>query len=103
MMNDWQEYLLKKYPKRFKNKKIIVTERETHFEIQTNKDESPLILSKDGQLKAALEQIILEMRMLDERISGVYAFIQQLPNYDEIVEQLKEKAKQNENEKKLEI
>jgi hypothetical protein len=41
--------------------------------------------------------------MLDERISGVYAFIQQLPNYDEIVEQLKEKAKQNENDKKLEI
>ena len=39
MMNDWQEYLLKKYPKRFKNKKIIVTERETHFEIQSNKDE----------------------------------------------------------------
>ena len=48
MMNDWQEYLLKKYPKRFKNKKIIVTGRETHFEIQTNKDESPLILSKDA-------------------------------------------------------
>ena len=46
MMNNWQEYLLKKYPKRFKNKKIIITERETHFEIQTNKDESPLILSK---------------------------------------------------------
>lgn len=61
------------------------------------------LASKVGQLKAALEQIILEMRMLDERISGVYAFIQQLPNYDEIVEQLKEKAKQNENEKKLEI
>jgi hypothetical protein len=61
------------------------------------------LAGKVGQLKAALEQIILEMRMLDERISGVYAFIQQLPNYDEIVEQLKEKAKQNKNEKKLEI
>ena len=47
MMNNWQEYLLKKYPKRFKNKKIIVTEKETHFKIQTNKDESPLILSKN--------------------------------------------------------
>ena len=47
-MNNWQEYLLKKYPKRFKNKKIIVPEKETHFEIQTNKDESPLILSKNA-------------------------------------------------------
>jgi|TARA_B100001094_G_scaffold61043_1_gene56660 hypothetical protein len=61
------------------------------------------LASKVGQLKAVSEQIIMEMRMLDERISGVYAFIQQLPNYDEIVEQLKEKAKQNENDKKLEI
>ena len=59
------------------------------------------LAGKIGQLKAVSEQIIMEM--LDERISGVYAFIQQLPNYDEIVEQLKEKAKQNENEKKLEI
>ena len=61
------------------------------------------LAGKVGQLKAVSEQIIMEMRMLDERISGVYAFIQQLPNYDEIVEQLKEKAKQNNNEKKLEI
>ena len=61
------------------------------------------LAGKIGQLKAVSEQIIMEMRMLDERISGVYAFIQQLPNYDEIVELLKEKAKQNENEKKLEI
>jgi hypothetical protein len=61
------------------------------------------LAGKVGQLKAVSEQIIMEMRMLDERISGVYAFIQQLPNYDEIVEQLKEKAKQNENDKKLEI
>jgi len=61
------------------------------------------LAGKIGQLKAVSEQIIMEMRMLDERISGVYAFIQQLPNYDEIVEQLKEKAKQNKNEKKLEI
>jgi len=61
------------------------------------------LAGKTGQLKAVSEQIIMEMRMLDERISGVYAFIQQLPNYDEIVEQLKEKAKQNKNDKKLEI
>jgi hypothetical protein len=55
------------------------------------------------QLKTISEQIIMEMKMLDERVSGLYAFIQQLPNYDEMVEQLKEKAKQNNNEKKLEI
>jgi len=46
-MNKLQEFLLKNYPKRFKNKKIIITEKKTHFEVQTNKDESPLILSKD--------------------------------------------------------
>tara|TARA_X000001316_G_C916355_1_gene30686 strand:+ start:684 stop:893 length:210 start_codon:yes stop_codon:yes gene_type:complete len=55
------------------------------------------------QLKTISEQIIMEIKMLDERVSGLYAFIQQLPNYDEMVEQLKEKAKQNNNEKKLEI
>jgi hypothetical protein len=61
------------------------------------------LAGKVSQLKAVSEQIIMEMRMLDERISGLYAFIQQLPNYDEMVEQLKEKAKQNKNDKKLEI
>lgn len=55
------------------------------------------------QLKTISEQIIMEIKMLDERVSGLYAFIQQLPNYDEMVEQLKEKAKENNNEKKLEI
>ena len=61
------------------------------------------LAGKVSQLKAVSEQIIMEMRMLDERISGLYAFIQQLPNYDEMVEQLKEKAKQNKNDKKVEI
>tara|TARA_B100001996_G_scaffold381706_1_gene371703 strand:+ start:1828 stop:1974 length:147 start_codon:yes stop_codon:yes gene_type:complete len=46
-MNKLQEYLLEKYPKKFKNKKIIITEKKTHFEVQTNKDESPLILNKN--------------------------------------------------------
>ena len=55
------------------------------------------------QLKTISEQIIMEIKMLDERVAGLYAFIQQLPNYDEMVEQLKEKAKENNNEKKLEI
>jgi len=61
------------------------------------------LAGKVSQLKAVSEQIIMEMKMLDERVSGLYAFIQQLPNYDEMVEQLKEKAKQNKNDKKLEI
>ncbi len=61
------------------------------------------LAGKVGQLKAVSEQMILEMRMLDERISGAYAFMQQLPNYEEIVEQLKEKAKESQNKKKLEI
>lgn len=46
-MNNLQEYLLEKYPKRFKNKSVIIKEKNTHFEIQVNKDESPLIISKN--------------------------------------------------------
>ena len=62
------------------------------------------LAGKIGQLKAVSEQIIMEMRMLDDRISGVYAFIQQLPDYEKIVEDLKKKAeetKQEQPEKKL--
>ena len=64
------------------------------------------LAGKIGQLKAVSEQIIMEMRMLDDRISGVYAFIQQLPDYEKIVENLKKKAeeaKQEQPEKKLDI
>jgi hypothetical protein len=64
------------------------------------------LASRIGQLKAVSEQIIMEMRMLDDRISGVYAFIQQLPDYEKIVEDLKKKAeeaKQEQPEKKLDI
>ena len=42
-----EEYVLKKYPKRFKNKPIIIKEFDSHYEINHNKDASPLILSKD--------------------------------------------------------
>ena len=45
-----------------------------------------------------LNQIIQEMKILDERVHGMYMFIQQLPNYEEIVEQLKEKAAKEESE-----
>ena len=61
------------------------------------------LTGKIKQLKTISEQIIMEIKMLGERVSGLYAFIQQLPNYNEMVEQLKEKAKKNNNEKKLEI
>lgn len=61
-----------------------------------------------GQLKAVSEQVINEMRLLDDRMSGLYAFIQQLPNYDKIVEDLKKKAlesqeKLKEQEPKLDL
>tara|TARA_B100000214_G_scaffold372822_1_gene351835 strand:+ start:1657 stop:1800 length:144 start_codon:yes stop_codon:yes gene_type:complete len=42
-----EEYVLKNYPKRFKNKPIIIKEFDSHYEINHNKDASPLILSKD--------------------------------------------------------
>ena len=40
------DYLLEKYPKTFKNKEILVEENDTCYFVSTNKDESPLILSK---------------------------------------------------------
>ena len=40
-------YVLEKYPKTFKNKNIIVEDNDTCYFISTNKDESPLILSKN--------------------------------------------------------
>ena len=42
-----EEYVLKNYPKRFKNKPIIIKEFDSHYEINHNKDASPLILSKN--------------------------------------------------------
>ena len=40
------DYVLKKYPKTFKDKQILVKENDTCYFVSTNKDESPLILSK---------------------------------------------------------
>jgi len=45
-MNSIEEYVIKKYPRRFKNKEILIKEFNTHYEINHNKDASPLILSK---------------------------------------------------------
>jgi hypothetical protein len=39
-------YVLNKYPKTFKDKEIIVKENNACYFVSTNKDESPLILSK---------------------------------------------------------
>ena len=40
------DYVLEKYPKTFKDKQILVEENDTCYFVSTNKDESPLILSK---------------------------------------------------------
>jgi len=40
------DYVLEKYPKTFKNKEILVEKNDTCYFVSTNKDESPLILSK---------------------------------------------------------
>jgi hypothetical protein len=42
-----KEYAYKHYPNRFGKKELIVTDAEKVFYIKSNKDESPLILSKD--------------------------------------------------------
>jgi len=41
------DYVLEKYPKTFKNKQIIITEGDNCYFVSTNKDASPLILSKN--------------------------------------------------------
>lgn len=46
-MNNIKEYVLKYYPKRFKNKSIIIEDCKNHYKIYHNKDASPLILSKN--------------------------------------------------------
>ena len=40
------DYVLEKYPKTFKNKEILVEENDACYFVSTNKDQSPLILSK---------------------------------------------------------
>ena len=40
------DYVLEKYPKTFKDKQILVEENDICYFVSTNKDESPLILSK---------------------------------------------------------
>ena len=54
------------------------------------------LASRVGQLKAVSEQLITELRILDDRVGGLFAFIQMLPDYEETVEKLKNKAKENE-------
>lgn len=45
-----------------------------------------------------LNQMIGELKMMDERLHGLTLFIQKLPNYEEILEQLKEELKENTDE-----
>jgi hypothetical protein len=46
-MNKVEEYVRNNYKKLFKDKPLIIEEYNNHFEIKSNKDESPLILSKN--------------------------------------------------------
>lgn len=41
------EYVRKNYEKMFGNSELIIIENDSHFQVKVNKDESPLILSKD--------------------------------------------------------
>jgi len=42
-----EEYVRENYKKLFKDKPLIIEEYNNHFEVKSNKDESPLILSKN--------------------------------------------------------
>ena len=41
-----ETYVRGNYKKLFGDKKLIINEFDSHFTVQTNKDQSPLILSK---------------------------------------------------------
>jgi hypothetical protein len=56
-----------------------------------------------GQLKVISEQLIKELRMLDDRVGGLFAFIQMLPEYEETVEKLKAKAMENKKEEETKL
>jgi hypothetical protein len=45
-MNKVEEYVRNNYKKLFGDKKLIIEEFESHYEIKTQADQSPLILSK---------------------------------------------------------
>jgi hypothetical protein len=45
-MNNIEEYVIKRFPKRFKNKPVLIKEFDTHYEVNHNKDASPIILGK---------------------------------------------------------
>ncbi len=42
-----EEYIRKRYPKMFKNKPVIIEDKEKFILVKYNKDASPIILSKD--------------------------------------------------------
>jgi hypothetical protein len=42
-----EKYVKDKYPKVFKDEPLTITENQSFYLIKTNKDESPLILSKN--------------------------------------------------------
>jgi len=46
-MDKIKEYAVTNYPKTFKDKTMTITENQSFYLIKTNKDESPLILSKN--------------------------------------------------------
>jgi hypothetical protein len=39
-------YAQKNYPRRYEGRYLMVEERENHFRVKANKDESPMILGK---------------------------------------------------------
>lgn len=41
-----KEYAYKHYPNKYEKKDLMVEERDNHFRVKSNKDESPLILGK---------------------------------------------------------
>lgn len=45
-MNKVEQYVRENYKKLFGDEKLIIEEFESHYEIKTKADQSPLILSK---------------------------------------------------------
>ncbi len=46
-MQELEEYVINRFPKRFKDKPILITEKESCYIIKEGKDINPIIISKN--------------------------------------------------------
>ena len=103
-MNKIEEYVLNKYPIRFKNKPVLIKEFDSHYEVNHNKDASPLILGKKtiymkenkliemsnkiDTMGNVLNRIIQELNTLKDISVGTTELVKLMPCYKKALKEL---------------